>query len=132
MPSPVLIVPLPINRFPNKLALKGPNNILRNSVLLTPFINKPDSSKDLTIFIISFRSSFNVINVVTPDPNFFLLIAASVSDAAAAVNPNGIKKLLANGLSTFHIKGNPAFINDSKSLPKNRPDFLFYLMQLCF
>ena len=28
---------------------------------------------------------------------------------AAAVNPDGIKSLLANGLSTFFIKGNPVF-----------------------
>ena len=35
---------------------------------------------------------------------YFLWIAASVADAAA-VNPNGIETLLANGLSTFPIKG---------------------------
>ena len=45
------------------------------------------------------------------DPNNFLWIAAS---DAAAVNPNRIKMLLANGLSTFPIKGNPAFSNGSK------------------
>ena len=57
------------------------------------------------------------------DRNIFLRIAASVTEAAA-VNPNGIKKLLANGLSTFPIKGNPAFSNSPKSLPKNLPDYL--------
>ena len=30
--------------------------------------------------------------------------------------------VLANGLSTFPIKGNPFFNNGSKSLPKNSPD----------
>ena len=35
-------------------------------------------------------------------------MAASVTNAAA-VNPNGNKTLLANGLSTFPIKGNPVF-----------------------
>ena len=45
----------------------------------------------------------------------------SVSDAAA-INPNVIKTLLANGLSTFSIKGNPAFNNGPKCLPKNPPD----------
>ena len=40
----------------------------------------------------------------------------------AAVNPNGIKTLLANGLSTFPIKGNPVFSNGSKSLPTNPPN----------
>ena len=50
--------------------------------------------------MISFISSFEFINVVIPDPNIFLWIATSVADDAA-VNPNGIKTLLANGLSTF-------------------------------
>ena len=35
-----------------------------------------------------------------PDPNIFLWIAASVADAAA-VNPNGNKTFLANGVNTF-------------------------------
>ena len=48
-------------------------------------------------------------------------MAASVADAAA-INPNGIKTLLANGLSTFPIKGNPVFSNGPTSLPKNHPD----------
>ena len=61
------------------------------TVSLTPFINKPDSSSDLTVFIISFISLFEIINVITPDPNIFLWTAASV---AVAVNPNGIKTLL--------------------------------------
>ena len=60
VPSQVLILPLPVNKFPNKPALKVPNNIPRNppvcffasflTVSLTPFINKPDSSRDLTVF----------------------------------------------------------------------------------
>ena len=50
-----------------------------------------------------------------PDPNIFLRIAASVTDATA-VNPNGIKTLLANGLSTIFAKGNPVFSNGPKRL----------------
>ena len=46
----------------------------------------------------------------------FLWIAPSVADTAA-VNRNGIETLLANGLKTFFIKGNPIFSNDPKSLP---------------
>ena len=42
----------------------------------------------------------------------------SVADAAV-VNPNGIKTLLANGLNTFSIKGNPVFNIGPKGLPKN-------------
>ena len=61
--------------------------------------------------MISFISLFEIINVELPDSNIFLWIIASVADAA--VNPKGIKMLLANGPSTFPIKG---------KLPKNRPD----------
>ena len=57
-----------------------------------------------------------------PGPNIFSWIAASFADAAA-VNPTGIKTLLANGLNTFSIKGNPAFSNGPKSLPKNPSDY---------
>ena len=57
-----------------------------------------------------------------PDPNIFLLIAVSVA-AAAAVNLNGIKTLLANVLSKFPIKGNPDFGDGPKSVPKNLRDF---------
>ena len=60
------------------------------------FINKPDSSRDLTIFMISFISLLEIINVVVLDPNIFLWTAPSVA-AAAAVNPTGIKTRLANG-----------------------------------
>ena len=60
--------------------------------------------------MISFISSLEIINVVKPDPNIFLWITTSVVDAAAAVvNPNGIKTLSANALSTFPIKDNLAF-----------------------
>ena len=38
---------------------------------------------------------------------------AKLTAAAATINPNGIKTILANGLSTFCIKGNPAFSNDN-------------------
>ena len=62
---------------------------------MMPFINKPDSSRDLTIF-----------------------------------NPNGVKTLLANGLSTFSIKDNPGFSNDPKSQPKNSPECPEFLITL--
>ena len=112
--SPTPIEPLPRNRFPNKLAPKVPFSIPRNFPFysfvsfsldsLTSFIHKPDSTRDLIIFMILFISSFEIITVVVPDPNIFLWIAASVADAAA-VNPNCIKTLLVNGLHTFSIKG---------------------------
>ena len=51
----------------------------------------------------------------------FLCISASSADAAA-VNPKGIKTLLANGLITFFINGNPVFSNGPRSLPRNPSD----------
>ena len=50
--------------------------------------------------MISFISSLQIIRAIVSEPNIFLLIAASVADAAA-VSRNGLKKLLANGLD-FH------------------------------
>ena len=72
--------------------------------------------------MISLISSLEILNVVLPDPNILLRIAASVANAAS-INANGIKKLLANGLSTFPIKGNPVFSNGPKGLPKKLPDY---------
>ena len=66
-------------------------------------------------------SLFDIISVVFPDPNIFLCIPASGADAAA-VNPEGIKTLLANGLITFFINGNPVFSNGTSNLPRNPPD----------
>ena len=76
MSSPALIALVLVNLAPNMS-----NNTSRNprfysfvsflNCLLTPFINKPDSSIDLTVFMISFIFSFETINVVIPDPNTF-------------------------------------------------------------
>ena len=61
VPSPDLIVPLPVKRFPNKIAPRGPNNIPRKPpflsfasfliVSLTPVINNPDSLRDLILIL---------------------------------------------------------------------------------
>ena len=40
----------------------------------------------------------------------------------AAVNHNGIKTLLGNGLITFFINSSPVFNNEPRSLPRNPPD----------
>ena len=45
--------------------------------------------------------------------------------SAAAVDPNYIKTLLANGLSTFFINSEPIFINGPRSLPRNPPNCIF-------
>ena len=75
MSSPALITPLPVNRGPNKLAPNVPNNFPRNPIfcyfaslliiLLTSFINKPDSLKD------SFISSYEIVSAVVSHPKKF-------------------------------------------------------------
>ena len=77
-PSPALITPLPDNAFPNILPANVPNIIGRNTpfhsfasvliVSLIPFDNNRDYSSDLTIFITSSTSSFQIINAAVPDP----------------------------------------------------------------
>ena len=52
-----------------------------------------------------------------PDPKIFFCIPVSAPDSAA-VNPKGIKTLLANDLITFFIGGNPVFSDGPRSLPK--------------
>ena len=74
----------------------------------------------MTVFKISFISSFEIISTVTLDPKIFFWIVASVADVTA-VNPNVIRTLLANDLSTVLIKGKPHFNNEPKILPKNYP-----------
>ena len=49
----------------------------------TPFINKPVSSKDLIIFMISFISSFEIVSVVMSGPKIFFWIPVSVADVAS-------------------------------------------------
>ena len=77
-----------------------PNNILGNPLVcsfaafwfvsLTFLINKPDYLRDLTIFTILFISSLGISNIALQGSNIYLLIAASVADAAAVI-PNGFK-----------------------------------------
>ena len=68
----------------------------------------------------SFFSSFHIISVVLPDRKIFLCLPASAADAGA-VNPKGIKTLLADGLITFSISGNAVFSSGRRSLPRNPP-----------
>ena len=60
-----------------------------------------------------------------PDPNIFLCIPASAADAAAVI-PNGIRTLLANGLITFFINGNPVFNNGPINLLRNYPNWIIF------
>ena len=52
---------------------------------------------------------------------FFLCITATAADAAA-VNPKGIKTILASGSSTFFMNGHPVFNNGPSNPLKNPPD----------
>ena len=66
-----------------------------------------------------------MISVVFPDPDIFLCIPASAADAAA-VNPEGINALLANGVIIFIINGNPVFNKEPSNLPINHPDIIIF------
>ena len=76
MLSAAFITPLPVNALSK--AANVPNNIERNPrfcsfassliVSLIHFIYNPDFSSNLTIFIMSSISSFEIINAVLPDP----------------------------------------------------------------
>ena len=81
-------------------------------------ISNYDSSRDLSNFIISSISSFEIINAYVTDPKILLWIATFVADASA-VNPNGIKTFLANSVSKFFINGKPAVINGQKKFEKS-------------
>ena len=74
--------------------------------------------------MILFIFSLKTIIVVISGSNIFLWVAASIADAVD-VNPNGIKTLLANGLSTFFMKDNPVFSDGPKNIPKNLPNCFF-------
>ena len=58
--------------------------------------------------MISLIYSFGIVSVVILDPEIFFCVVD-----AAAVSHNGIKTLLANGLSTFFINSKPVFSNGS-------------------
>ena len=91
--------------------------------------------RDFAILTRSSISLFDIIRVVLceveeeewrqPDPNIFLCIPASAADAAA-VNPRGINTLLANGVITLLINGNPVFSNGSSNVPKHPPDCIIF------
>ena len=61
-------------------------------------------------------SSFDIMSVAVSDLQIYLCIPSSAADADA-VNPNGTKTLLANGLITFVINGSPVFNNGPRRLP---------------
>ena len=97
---------------------------------VTPWIYKPDSLRDLTIFIILIFS-FEIISAVVrsakskrrTDPKIFIQIAPPVVDPAAS-KPIENRILLVNGLRTLFIKSKPVFSNGPRSLLINPYKFL--------
>ena len=93
---------------------------------MTSFNNNREYLKYFTILIRFSISLFDIINVVVfPDLNIFLCIAAPAVDAAAA-NLKGIHTLLANGVITSFINGNPVFNKGPSNLPKVPPDCIIF------
>ena len=84
---------------------------------MTPFSKILESSRAWTIFIISFISSFENINVVLPEPFIYLFIfwgPESIAEAAAVI-PNGAKTFSATGIATF-INGTANLLNNDPKL----------------
>ena len=82
--SPALIELLPVNKFLSKLAPNVSSHIpwsppfcfLTSFLIasLTHFINNPDYSRDLTIFIAPFISLFEIMNVVLSDLRLLMIL----------------------------------------------------------
>ena len=84
---------------------------------LATLTNKPHSSRNATIFIISFISSFEIIIAAMPDPKVFLTTSAT---DVASVNPKGTKKTLANAVSTFFINDKSVLISGTSKFTNPR------------
>ena len=69
---------------------------------LIHFITNRDSSNDVTILIIFSISSFEIITAAVPDPWIFFWIGTSSADIPSD-NPDGVKTLLANVVSTLSL-----------------------------
>ena len=74
-------------------------------VLLAPFMNKPNSSRNLTIFIKSSISLFEISNAVVTKSRIISWIPGSSASFAAA-NLNYFKTLSPNDLNTFSLTVN--------------------------
>ena len=111
----------------NKVLAKVPSIILRNQhsysfasfliILVGPFNRLFESSKALTIFKISFISSFEIVKDAIQEPCIFFSIPASIAEEAAVI-PNGAKICFAIGAATF-INGPASILNNAT---KKAPD----------
>ena len=128
-PEPGLTTPFPAKMFPNRLAPKVPNKILKNPpfcsfvsfliFLVTPFNKILESSRAWIIFVMPFIYLFEIIKVTVPEPWIFFWISASITEGAAVI-PNGAKTFYAKGIATL-INGPANLLNND---PKNPPDWI--------
>ena len=68
-------------------------------------------------------SSFDIISAIVPEPKTFVFIHVSAADTAA-VNLNGIKTFLGNGLIVSFFNDHPVFNNKPKRPPRISPDYM--------
>ena len=69
--SPALATTFSAYKFPNKVAVKIPNNLLKICFFASTFYQWADSSRALNIFVISFNPFPVITTTVIPDPIFF-------------------------------------------------------------
>ena len=76
---------------------------------LTYFNKTPEYSRELTVFMISFFSLLEVINLVVPDlKTFFWIPASTVEDAP--INTISLSALLFTYIVHFSLMGNQSLI----------------------
>ena len=124
-------------RILNKLAPNVSNSILKNLyfcpfdslavVSLPAVIRKPASLKDLTAYrYLPFLWLNLSMWLIVLELRIILRIYAF---ASSAVNPYGIKTILANVLITTFINNKRIFINGPRSLSRNPPNCMF--LEMC-
>lgn len=129
-PSAALTTFLIANLFHKKLARNVPNSIPRKNLFLLQFhyncLNNVfywyvGISRDLTVFMMSFISLFDITIIISLDLKIFSWISVSAADTAT-VNPSSTDILLASGQNTFFSNGRPTFIKGPRILPMILPD----------
>ena len=86
--------------------------------MLTTFLSFKVTAQE---YLLKISITYNQHLILWSDHKIFSCVPASAGEADA-INPYGIKTLLANGLMTLFINGEPVFSNEPKSPPKNPPN----------
>lgn len=82
--------------------------------LLTPSVNRFNSLRGSTIFMITLISLFEILSVLMSDSYIFFWIAVCVA-ATTAVYFDGVKMFLANGVSAFLLIVNQLSLLDQEN-----------------